>query len=195
MSKLTHAQVEAIYQKIASDEAISKSIENSPSPIFRANGVLSAVIKGLKGDTPVIKKIISKLRDVQELINDEGRKMSASKVAGVRMIPTEPAQIKIIEDIMSGEERLLACNHEELRKAWNSDATWDALDNTVHAEKGLETKLKRILAEDLLNMVDQWEDLKHENTPHFSEENKKRLLKAIEPFAPDRSKVKKLLGE
>ena len=88
MSKLTHAQVEAIYQKIASDEAISKSIENSASPIFRANGVLSAVIKGLKGDTPVVKKIIKTLRDVQEIINEEGRKMSASHdVMAVKMGP------------------------------------------------------------------------------------------------------------
>lgn len=88
MSKYTHEQVEAIYQKIASDEAVTKSIENSDSPIFRANAILSAVIKGLKGDTPTVKKIISKLRDAQEIINDEGRKMSAAHdVTAVKMGP------------------------------------------------------------------------------------------------------------
>lgn len=85
MSKLTHEQVEAIYQKIASvDEAVTRSIENSDAPIFRANSIISAVIKGLKGDNSNVKKIVSKLRDVQEMINDVGHQLTAAIRIGPR---------------------------------------------------------------------------------------------------------------
>ena len=45
--------------------------------ILRVNGVLKEVINGMKDwDSPLTNKVIAKLREAQDLINEDARKMA-----------------------------------------------------------------------------------------------------------------------